>query len=88
MVRFQRALELLREHKYKKARDLLSLLGRYADSPYQDSALRLAALTRSRSLDTYPDEIAMIDAWAEHLGLSRWYEWTNFENVPQGYETS
>jgi hypothetical protein len=66
----------------------VSLLGRYADSPYQDGGLRLAALTRSRPLDTYLDEIAMIDAWAEHLGLSRWYEWSSFENVPQGYETS
>ena len=66
----------------------VSLLGRYADSPYQDGGLRLAALTRSRPLDAYLDELAMIAAWAEHLGLSRWYEWTNFENVPQGYETS
>ena len=65
-----------------------SLLGRYAGSSFRDGGLRLAALTRSRPLDTYPDEIAMVDAWAGHLGLARWFEWTGFENVPQGYEAS
>ena len=65
-----------------------SLLGLYAGSPFRDGGLRLAELTRSRPLDTYLDEIAMVDAWAEHLGLSRWFEWTGFENVPQGYEAS
>ena len=65
-----------------------SLLGRYAGSSFRDGGLRLAALTRSRPLDTYPDEIAMVDAWAGHLGLARWFEWTGFENVPEGYEAS
>ncbi len=30
----------------------------------------------------------MIDRWAEFLGLSKWYSWVGFEDVPQDYLNS
>ena len=30
-------------------------------------------------------DIALVDRWAEILGVSEWFTWGGFEDVPEGY---
>lgn len=63
-------------------------LGRFAGSPFKESGLRLAEITRALPLATHIDDNAMVDAWAGFLKIAGWFEWTGFENTPPGYEHS
>ena len=57
----------------------------YNSSPYFDRGKKLATVTESY-VDDYEGDIKMITEWADFLNLSGWFTWTNFENVPEGYE--
>jgi hypothetical protein len=39
-------------------------------------------------VNTYEGDVAMIDKWAQFLGLSKWYDWVGFEDVPLDYLNS
>ena len=49
---------------------------------------QLVRLTEKDYANTYEGDIAMINRWAEFLGLSKWFDWVGFEDVPQDYLNS
>jgi hypothetical protein len=60
----------------------------YRNTPFSKKGKQLMQLNDKEYVDSYVGDIAMIDKWAEFLGLSKWYEWTEFENVPIDYINS
>ena len=60
----------------------------YDRTPYVKLGKKLASLTENNYIDSYEGDIEMINMWAEFLRLSNWFEWTNFENIPNGYLNS
>lgn len=57
----------------------------YNSSPYFDKGKKLATITENY-VDSYEGDIEMVNKWADFLGLSGWFTWTDFENIPRGYE--
>jgi len=45
-------------------------------------------LTEKDYVNSYEGDRSMIDRWAEFLGLSKWYSWVGFEDVPPDYLNS
>ena len=45
----------------------------------------LAAITERNLIDDHEGDIMMIDKWAEYLGLTSSYEWTNYEDIRDDY---
>jgi hypothetical protein len=70
------------------------ILGQHFGVKYVRRYERTSLLTKGDQLvgiteahvDSYEGDIEMINKWAEFLGLSNWFTWTDFENVPPGYE--
>lgn len=60
----------------------------YRNTPFAKKGKQLIKLTEKDYVNTYEGDISMIDKWAEFLGLSKWYEWVGFEDVPQDYLNS
>ena len=57
----------------------------YNSSPYFDRGKKLAKITENY-VDSYEGDIEMVKKWADFLGLSGWFTWTDFENVPKNYQ--
>jgi hypothetical protein len=58
----------------------------YNNTHYVDRGKALAAL-----LDTFPDntfsgDLKKIAAWTDYLTLNGWFNWIDFEKIPEGYE--
>lgn len=60
----------------------------YNPTPYKKRGKQLLTLTRKDYANNYGGDITMINRWAEFFGLSGWFEWVNFEDVPAGYTDS
>ena len=46
----------------------------------------LAALLDAVPEDTFAGDLKKIAAWTDYLGLNGWFDWIDFEKVPEGYE--
>lgn len=58
----------------------------YNQTAYVRKGKELAEYTeKNYSTNDYEGELKMIDYWARYLGLSNWFAWTGFENVPESY---
>lgn len=60
----------------------------YSNTPFFKKGKQLVKLTEKDYVNTYEGDISMIDKWAEYLGLTNWYEWVGFEDIPQDYLNS
>lgn len=60
----------------------------YRNTPFMKKGKQLMRLTERDYVNTYEGDIAMINKWAEFLGLSKWFEWVGFEDVPDSYLNS
>lgn len=58
----------------------------YADFKYKQKGEELAKITQKYNND-YHGDIKMITKWAEYLSIVKWFDWTDFENVPLNYES-
>jgi hypothetical protein len=65
-----------------------SMLGRFAGTEHETRGRELAEVTAAGPLNTYEDDIAMVNRWADFLGLSGWYVWVPFDQVPSDYANS
>ena len=66
----------------------IDLAKSYRNAPFSNKGKQLIRLTEKGYVNTYEGDISMIDKWAEFLGLSKWYEWVGFEDVPLDYLNS
>lgn len=57
----------------------------YNQTTYVRRGKELAEYTEKNYVNNYEGDINMIDYWAKYLGLSNWFAWTGFENVPDSY---
>jgi len=60
----------------------------YRNTPFSKKGKQLIKLTEKDYVNTYEGDISMINRWAEFLGLSKWFEWVGFEDVPEDYLNS
>ena len=60
----------------------------YRNTPSSKKGKQLLKLTEKNYMNSYEGDMAMIDRWAEFLGLSKWYSWVEFEDVPPDYLNS
>lgn len=65
-----------------------NLLGRFSGTEYEPRGDELAAITTAAAGATYEDDMAMVDRWAEFLGLRSWYLWVPFNQVPDDYASN
>jgi len=63
----------------------LNLITAYNQTLYVNRGKELANYTEKNYVNTYEGDITMINYWAKYLGLSDWFTWTNFENIPKNY---
>ena len=57
----------------------------YNNSPYLSKGKKLASITEDY-VDNYEGDIEKINEWAIFLNLSKWFIWTDFENIPDNYK--
>ena len=57
----------------------------YNQTAYVRRGKELAEYTEKNYTNDYEGDLKMIDYWAKYLGLSNWFAWTGFENVPESY---
>ena len=58
----------------------------YNQTAYVRRGKALAEYTdKNYTASDYEGDLKMIDYWAKYLGLSNWFAWTGFENVPESY---
>ena len=60
----------------------------YRNTPFSKKGKQLMQLTEKDYVNSYEGDRFMIDRWAEFLGLSKWYSWVGFEDVPPDYLNS
>jgi len=60
----------------------------YRNTPFAKKGKQLIKLTEKDHVNTYEGDISIIDKWAEFLGLSKWFDWVGFEDVPLDYLNS
>ena len=60
----------------------------YRNTPFMKKGKQLVRLTEKDYVNTYDGDVAMINRWAEFLGLSKWFDWVGFEDMPQDYLNS
>lgn len=60
----------------------------YHNTPFSKKGKQLIGLTEKDYVNTYEGDMSMINKWAEFLGLSKWFDWVGFEDVPQDYLNS
>jgi hypothetical protein len=57
----------------------------YSNTPYMNRGKELTSITENEYINNYEGDIQMANRWAQFLGLSNWFKWRDFEDVPQGY---
>lgn len=45
----------------------------------------LARITVDEYINNHTGDRAMIDKWAQHLGLTAWFEWKHYDDMPDEY---
>jgi hypothetical protein len=60
----------------------------YNNTPYVNRGKELTSITENEYVDDYEGDIQMANRWARFLGLSNWFKWRDFEDVPRGYADS
>jgi len=60
----------------------------YNNTPYINKGKELASITETEYVNSYEGDVQMAKRWAQFLGLSDWFKWRDFEDVPQGYGDS
>ena len=45
----------------------------------------IAGIIENSKKDDLETDIKMINKWAEYFGFQKWFRWTSFENIPEGY---
>ena len=63
-----------------------NFLKSYNSSPYIDKGKALSAILDGVKEDSMAGDVLKINMWAEFLGLDGWFDWIDFEKIPQGYE--
>ncbi|OGL42760.1 MAG: hypothetical protein A2161_08950 [Candidatus Schekmanbacteria bacterium RBG_13_48_7] len=61
--------------------------------PFKEKAIAIKGLPLVKSIEqnyinSFEGDMEKINEWADFLGLSDWFEWTDFENVPYDYTQS
>ena len=57
----------------------------YKRTKYPEVGTKLVKFLKDTKDEGYKQDIEIINNWSNILGLSDWFYWTDFENVPQGY---
>jgi len=58
----------------------------YNQTVYVRKGKELAEYTEKNcTINDYEGDLEMINYWARYLGLSNWFKWTGFEDVPEDY---
>jgi hypothetical protein len=57
----------------------------YNNTPYINRGKELSTITEKEYLNNYEGDVAMANRWAEFFGISSWFGWRDFEDVPDGY---
>jgi len=60
----------------------------YNNTPYVNRGKELAVITEKEYVNTYEGDIQMANKWSQVLGLSGWFGWRGFEDVPDTYAES
>jgi len=60
----------------------------YRNTPFSKKGKQLMQLTEKDYVNSHEGDMTMINRWAEFLGLSKWYSWVGFEDVPPDYLNS
>jgi hypothetical protein len=60
----------------------------YNNTPYVNKGKELASITEKEYVNNYEGDVLMANRWAQFLGISSWFKWRDFEDVPQGYADS
>ena len=63
----------------------INFLKPFRSLPVLKRGKELSTITEKNYIDGYEGDTAMINCWANFLGLKEWFKWTNFENMPDGY---
>jgi hypothetical protein len=63
----------------------INLLKPFKNLPVLKRGKVLSTITEKNLNDSYEGDTAMINCWADFFGLKEWFNWTNFENLPNGY---
>ena len=58
----------------------------YKSTPFIEKGRRLAEMTRKNYQDNLEGDVEKINEWANFLNLTKWFCWTDFENIPSDYE--
>ena len=62
----------------------VNYVGPYRQTPYIARGGNLAKVTQD--CPDYDGDVENIKNWAEFLGISGWFEWAGFEDVPENYD--
>ncbi|NWG04613.1 MAG: hypothetical protein HXY44_17310 [Syntrophaceae bacterium] len=63
-----------------------NFLTTYNQTPYVRKGKELAEYTeKNYIINDYEGDLQMINYWARFLGISNWFKWTGFEDVPENY---
>lgn len=57
----------------------------YKRTKYAEVGAKLVKLVSETEDEGYKQDIAIINKWANILGLTDWFYWTDFEDVPRDY---
>jgi hypothetical protein len=63
----------------------VNLVQPYNNTDYIFKGKKLTAITEENYVDNYEGDIDMINRWANYLELTNWFDWTEFEKIPQNY---
>ena len=58
----------------------------FDSNPFKIKGKKLADLTDNNYKDNFEGDVTKINEWAIFLNLSKWFGWTDFENIPDKYE--
>jgi hypothetical protein len=75
---------------YAFASFMESLIGKKYTTPYKrtrytEVGSKLVKFLNDTKDEGYKQDIEIIDKWSKILGLTDWFYWTDFENVPANY---
>jgi hypothetical protein len=57
----------------------------YKGTKFAQKGDLLAEITDTTYAEGYEGDIQMVNEWAKFLGLTEWFGWTGFEDVPENY---
>jgi len=57
----------------------------YNNSRYLNSGKKLTKITEENYVDSYEGDVQMINRWADYFHLNHWFQWTDFQDIPDNY---